>query len=209
IESARDDYRSADWRAGAVDSHIQFRNAIIAGKIAITPAVGGDQTTTAEQDILDVIGERDRAEEWADRLAAALAPADVIGEHSNGNNPWANALEWAARKDSLVDDLEREQTARVNAQGDLRVVAEEFPVVPGSPDQVLFAVRALLWLHAEAAARLVEIGQALSGVDFGDHTDCSLVEKIRMLRGNLDNLRAEYFHREREMARAALSGGDQ
>ena len=65
----------------------------------------------------------------------------------------------------------------------------------------------------EAAGLLVSewqaVREALSGVDFGDHAGCTLVEKTGMVRGNLDNLRAEnarlnaradeYFHREREM----------
>lgn len=38
------------------------------------------------------IEQRDNAEEWADRLAYAAAPESEIGEHSNLNNPWANAL---------------------------------------------------------------------------------------------------------------------
>lgn len=77
IESARDDYRSADWRAGAVDSHIQFRNAIIAGKIAITPAVGGDQTTETRhsatiEEVREVEAERDDQE-----LRAILAETRI------------------------------------------------------------------------------------------------------------------------------------
>lgn len=38
--------------------------------------------------------ERDHAEEWADRLALAIAVHldEDPGEHSNLNNPWANAL---------------------------------------------------------------------------------------------------------------------
>lgn len=42
------------------------------------------------------IDQRDDAHEWADRLAAAVAPLSVIGEHSSANNPWANAVEVAA-----------------------------------------------------------------------------------------------------------------
>jgi len=40
------------------------------------------------------IADRDRAEEWADRLANAIAEmiGVEIGEHSNLNAPWANAL---------------------------------------------------------------------------------------------------------------------
>ena len=46
-----------------------------------------------EREILELIAERDLAEEAADRLAYAIAPVEVIGEHSNCNDPWANALE--------------------------------------------------------------------------------------------------------------------
>ncbi|MFF2612672.1 hypothetical protein [Kitasatospora sp. NPDC058046] len=41
------------------------------------------------------IDERDRAAHYADRLAAALAPIDVRGEHSIGNCPWMAALNYA------------------------------------------------------------------------------------------------------------------
>lgn len=49
-----------------------------------------------ERAILDLIGERDRMEEVADALAAAIAPPEVLGEHSSANDPWQNALEYAA-----------------------------------------------------------------------------------------------------------------
>lgn len=52
---------------------------------------------TAEERLhAQTIAERDSALTMADRLAAALAPADVIGEHSDGNDPWQNALDYAA-----------------------------------------------------------------------------------------------------------------
>lgn len=41
----------------------------------------------------DVIAERDRVEDLADQLAYAVAPAEVIGEHSSANSPWQNALD--------------------------------------------------------------------------------------------------------------------
>jgi hypothetical protein len=50
-----------------------------------------------EREMLELIEQRDRAEDWADRLAAALAPPDVLGEHSSGNDPWRNALDYADR----------------------------------------------------------------------------------------------------------------
>lgn len=42
-----------------------------------------------------VIDERDHAQAMADKLAAAIAPPDVLGEHSSSNNPWQNALDYA------------------------------------------------------------------------------------------------------------------
>ncbi len=38
-----------------------------------------------------LIGERDRCEEWADKLAYAIAHVEDIGEHSNLNKPWEAA----------------------------------------------------------------------------------------------------------------------
>lgn len=46
-----------------------------------------------DRNLTQVMDERDRFEEWADRLADAVGPIELIGEHSSGNNPWANALE--------------------------------------------------------------------------------------------------------------------
>ena len=48
---------------------------------------------THDAEILRLIDERDEAQEWADRLAAVAGGPDVVGEHSNANSPWANALE--------------------------------------------------------------------------------------------------------------------
>lgn len=45
-----------------------------------------------ERQLGEEVDRRDAAEEWADKLAHAIAGTDVIGEHSNVNSPWANAL---------------------------------------------------------------------------------------------------------------------
>ena len=42
----------------------------------------------------EALSERDEAQEWADRLALAIAPQSVIGEHSSANNPGQNALDY-------------------------------------------------------------------------------------------------------------------
>lgn len=44
-------------------------------------------------DLDQIMKERDEAEEMADKLAYAIAPVEIIGEHSNCNNPHVNALE--------------------------------------------------------------------------------------------------------------------
>lgn len=44
-----------------------------------------------EREMDEVLTERDEAQEWADRLAAVAGGPEVIGEHSNINDPWANA----------------------------------------------------------------------------------------------------------------------
>src|SRR5688572_21322360 len=46
-----------------------------------------------ERQMEQALRERDEAQEWADRLAYAIAPQSVIGEHSSLNNPWQNALD--------------------------------------------------------------------------------------------------------------------
>lgn len=44
---------------------------------------------------LQTIDERDRAAEMANKLAATIAPFDIIGEHSSMNDPWQNAIDHA------------------------------------------------------------------------------------------------------------------
>ena len=46
-------------------------------------------------DLDEVIAQRDDAEAWADRLAAAIAPPEVLGEYTSTNDPWCNALDHA------------------------------------------------------------------------------------------------------------------
>ena len=55
------------------------------------------QLATLLADLDEVIAQRDDAEAWADRLAAAIAPADVLGEYTPDNDPWVNALDHAEK----------------------------------------------------------------------------------------------------------------
>lgn len=61
------------------------------------PGGGGEPEPVPYAEHERILGEeidnRDAAQDWADRLAYTVAPISVIGEHSSGNNPWANALE--------------------------------------------------------------------------------------------------------------------
>ena len=49
----------------------------------------------ADKEILQIITERDQYHDWADKLADAIAErlGVEIGEHSNTNAPWQNALD--------------------------------------------------------------------------------------------------------------------
>lgn len=74
-----------------------------------------DRVTQPESDdraMLEIIDERDRCHEWADKLAEAIASHTgfAIGEHSSANNPWSVALE-------ALESHECEQTAKQAAQG--------------------------------------------------------------------------------------------
>jgi len=63
-----------------------------APEVAGPPPVPYDEH---ERQVLQLVDERDRLESIADDLAAAIAPAEVLGEHSSENNPWRNALDYA------------------------------------------------------------------------------------------------------------------
>lgn len=51
-----------------------------------------------EKIVLEIIEERDRAETYADELSTyiEMITGEPVGEHSNLNNPWENALDAAA-----------------------------------------------------------------------------------------------------------------
>jgi hypothetical protein len=57
---------------------------------------------------LETIDQRDRAEDAADRLAYAIAPMEEIGEHSNLNDPWQNALDALGIQQATLQAKEQE-----------------------------------------------------------------------------------------------------
>ena len=72
---------------------VSWRSEVIATMKLRADALSSRYTAVPPHGLGDVIDERDNATAWADRLAYAVAPVQVIGEHSNANNPWQNALE--------------------------------------------------------------------------------------------------------------------
>lgn len=53
------------------------------------------QIDKLESEIENEVREKSEAENYADRLASAFCPFSVRGEHSNANNPWENAIDFA------------------------------------------------------------------------------------------------------------------
>ena len=52
-----------------------------------------DRLAKEERQHGDTIDDRDRFHDMADKLAYAVAPEEIIGEHSSMNCPWENALD--------------------------------------------------------------------------------------------------------------------
>lgn len=75
------------------------------------------EVASLTEDLAAVMAERDDFHEWADRLAYAIAPQEVIGEHSAMNDPWRNAL-------SLVADLHADHAASRRVVEAARPLAE-------------------------------------------------------------------------------------
>lgn len=92
----------SDFSLAADDEDIldNITDAVIAaiGKVATPPATTGASTALrpTDDDLWDAtLRDRDAYHEWADKLADAIAKhfGVDIGEHSNQNLPWAEALE--------------------------------------------------------------------------------------------------------------------
>ena len=70
---------------------------------------------------IETIKQRDRAEEAADNLAYEIAPVEVIGEHSNLNNPWSEALDYLSSGKREEDARAAERKRCAGKVNDLRV----------------------------------------------------------------------------------------
>lgn len=98
---------------------------------------------TSERDLDQVMRERDEYHEVADKLAYAVAPEEVIGEHSSMNDPWENAYELITPK-AEVDKL-RTQLAKQRDEIADDIHRAELPIFAETENPVLVAktVRAI------------------------------------------------------------------
>lgn len=71
-----------------------------------------------------VIAERDSYHEWADKLAHAVGGLEV-GEHSNINNPWQNAIEMAETLHARAEAAEAALSAAQEEVARMRAVMRE------------------------------------------------------------------------------------
>jgi hypothetical protein len=104
-----------------------------------------DKNDQTEGEIDRLIDQRDNAEEWADRLANAIAQHfDVdVGEHSSLNNPWNEALtaiESPPKPDSneLVVALAEARRERDKFYGEANIERQNSAELKANSDRYLF-----------------------------------------------------------------------
>ena len=103
------------------------------------------------------IDQRDRASDAADALAYAIGTVEDIGEHSNLNDPWANALE-------LLDSRLAQERAAGQQESAARMATLEALLDDGISLVMDFAPGHEVWLSAAAAA-LADVGEDGGGRD--------------------------------------------
>ena len=117
IATTEDDehgYRRADFIARAprtIDALLAENNRL--------QRANTDLEQTADQALADV----ERLHDIADKLAYAIAPIEIIGEHSSGNDPWENALDHATPLPQ-VDQMRHELATRPTRAEAFREAAE-------------------------------------------------------------------------------------
>ena len=65
-----------------------------------------------QRDHLATVDQRNYAHDMADKLAYAIAPMEVIGEHSSANCPWENAYEDLFRQRAVLAQATTAAAAR-------------------------------------------------------------------------------------------------
>ena len=82
------------------------------------------QLAELDRSVNELITERDELRDRLDGLAYAVAPIEWIGEHSSGNDPWANVIDYVTPA-PVVDRLRAELAARPSRAEVLREAAAE------------------------------------------------------------------------------------
>jgi hypothetical protein len=77
------------------------------------------ENSEVEKEMAQIIAERDNYHEWADKLADAIGThlGKDVGEHSNCNNPWAEAL--SALEQAQTDEIKWAKARDVGRYGDM------------------------------------------------------------------------------------------
>ncbi|MDR3083427.1 MAG: hypothetical protein LBV60_21335 [Streptomyces sp.] len=86
------------------------------------------ENTQLRADLDEIRRDRDHLTRLLDEFAAAIAPAEVIGEHTPYNNPWRNALHLITPM-AEVHAL-REEVARLSQENDDITVGLGIPREP-------------------------------------------------------------------------------
>lgn len=119
------------------------------------PAPAQEVSDKHEREMLEVINERDRINEWADQLADAIAKHTgyEIGEHTSENNPWRMAL------NALVCHEAKQEVGLTLAAEDVHAAfAKNFPKSRISQAWINFAADIAQAIAARAAQPEQEVG---------------------------------------------------
>lgn len=100
----------------------------------------------AERDELQTMKERENATTWADKLAYAVGSESEIGEHSNANNPWREALALLETKQELAGSHEYALTGLLQYLGVTSSIVE-MNVILKNPAKLNSAIMTVLRKH--------------------------------------------------------------
>ncbi|MFD8839811.1 hypothetical protein [Streptomyces griseofuscus] len=122
------------------------------------------QVEQLDRMLSETIDDRDRIHDMADKLAYAVAPEEVIGEHSSMNCPWENALDLITPM-AEVDKLRAQLDATARLAGRLETKLRN--------------------LGAPATADAVETHVVADDSDDPEHTDnCPGCEPASVVRSD-------------------------
>lgn len=120
---------------------------------------GSDLSVVQDREIDEVIAERDYYHDWADELALAIAPQEIIGEHTSANNPWRNALERQAQV--LAEHYERGRKDEQAKAHEIRAMTILQSSLGRVPESVAHGVKAMIERLAACADRAAVLETAL------------------------------------------------